>query len=242
MPNGEHALLAHCGTSKISRETLAAIPTPEATSTHKPIGHIEVVNEIEQALAFRHISIKSEEFAVSGDGMRMFGLLVLDAEFAVGNFALGIRNSNDKSMRLGMVAGYRVVVCDNMAFAGEFKPVLTKHTKKVEITEVVALGVDRIHRNFASIERNVGAWQSRALDDSDAKAIIYDAFTGKDLSLPKSLLPAVHRGYFEPEHEEFQDRNLWSLSNAFTSAFKELKPVRQFQTTARLTPFLSNYN
>jgi hypothetical protein len=31
---------------------------------------------------------------------------------------------------------------------------------------------------------------------------------------------------------------MWSLSNAFTSAFKELDPIPQFRATARLARFL----
>jgi hypothetical protein len=31
---------------------------------------------------------------------------------------------------------------------------------------------------------------------------------------------------------------VWSLSNAFTSAFKELDPIPQFKATARLGGFL----
>jgi hypothetical protein len=41
----------------------------------------------------------------------------------------------------------------------------------------------------------------------------------------------VHKNYFNPENEAFQRRTLWSLSNAFTSAFKELRTLRQFQAT-----------
>jgi hypothetical protein len=44
--------------------------------------------------------------------------------------------------------------------------------------------------------------------------------------------------YFEPKCEEFRPRTIWSLSNAFTSAFKELDPIPQFKTTAKLSEFL----
>jgi hypothetical protein len=44
--------------------------------------------------------------------------------------------------------------------------------------------------------------------------------------------------YFEPRYEEFQPRTIWSLSNAFTSAFKELDPIPQFRVTAKLGEFL----
>jgi hypothetical protein len=33
---------------------------------------------------------------------------------------------------------------------------------------------------------------------------------------------------------------MWSLSNAFTSAFKELDPIPQFKATAKLGEFLEN--
>ncbi len=52
-------------------------------------------------------------------------------------------------------------------------------------------------------------------------------------------MPLVHEHYFHPNHEAFYPRNLWSLSNAFTSAFKKLAPIKQFEVTARLGSFLS---
>jgi hypothetical protein len=48
----------------------------------------------------------------------------------------------------------------------------------------------------------------------------------------------VHELYFEPKHEEFRSRTIWSLSNAFTSAFKELEPIPQFKATAKRGEFL----
>jgi hypothetical protein len=38
--------------------------------------------------------------------------------------------------------------------------------------------------------------------------------------------------------EEFAPRTMWSLSNAFTSAFKQLDPIPQFKATAKLAGFL----
>ena len=37
---------------------------------------------------------------------------------------------------------------------------------------------------------------------------------------------------------DFQPRTLWSLSNAFTSALKELDPIPQFEATAKLGSYL----
>jgi hypothetical protein len=43
----------------------------------------------------------------------------------------------------------------------------------------------------------------------------------------------MHDLYFEPRFEEFRPRTICSLSNAFTSAFKELEPIRQFKATSQ---------
>jgi hypothetical protein len=50
-------------------------------------------------------------------------------------------------------------------------------------------------------------------------------------------MPEVHRLYFEPEYPEFSARTMWSLLNAFTSAFKRLDPIPQFKATAKLGEF-----
>jgi integrase len=49
---------------------------------------------------------------------------VLDLEYGITSvrFSIGIRNANDKSMRLAMCIGYRVLVCDNMAFGVPLLP------------------------------------------------------------------------------------------------------------------------
>jgi hypothetical protein len=61
-------------------------------------------------------------------------------------------------------------------------------------------------------------------------------------SSARHLLPVVHKNYFNSEHEAFRQQTLWSLANAFTSAFKELWTIRQFQATPRLGTFLESFN
>ena len=99
-------LIAHCGTTKISRDELRTIPAPPAT-VHKPIPHCEVVQALIETLGFRHIHVVRDEYAVSSDGMKMFGALDLDYEYSDTRFSIGLRNANDKSMRLALVIGVR---------------------------------------------------------------------------------------------------------------------------------------
>jgi hypothetical protein len=229
-------LISYSG--KITRAELAQIPTPPATPTHQPIPHIEVVDSLVETLSLRHIGVVSEEFAVSGDGMEMFGVLDLETTFEGCRFAIGIRNANNKRFRLSCTVGLRVFVCQNLAFQGDYTPVLAKHTKNFTLRDSLSIGVDRMQRNFEPMRRQVEAWRASQLSDEVAKLFIYRAFIEGELEVPKHLARVVHNHYFNPQHEEFAPRTMWSLSNAFTSAFKELEAIPQFRATAKLGAFL----
>jgi hypothetical protein len=123
----------------VSREELKMIPVPESTRTFKPVPHHEIVDSLVEALGFRYIGVVRDEYAVSPDGMKMFGVLDLETQFDGCRFAIGIRNANDKSMRLGLTVGLRVFVCDNLSFQGEFTPVLAKHSKNFSIVDSLAI-------------------------------------------------------------------------------------------------------
>jgi hypothetical protein len=217
---------------------LAQLPTPPATATHVPVPHIEVVNTLVETLSLRHIGVVAEEFAVSSHGMEMFGALDLETTFEGCRFAVGIRNANNKRFRLSCTVGLRVFVCENLAFQGDYTPVLAKHTKNFGLQDSISIGVDRMQRNFEPMRRQVEAWRASQLSDEAAKLIIYRASIEGGLEVPKHLARVGHDRYFDPRHEEFAPRTMWSLSNAFTSAFKELDAIPQFKATAKLGSFL----
>lgn len=233
-------LMAHAGANKVTRLDLATIETPPQTDTFQPIAHSRLIDQLEEALAFRHISITRDEYAISKDGMKLFGLLELNSEYEDVRFAIGIRNANDKSMRLGMVAGYRVFVCDNMSLSGDFKPLLAKHSKNFDLVESISMGVDRIQRGWKPLQEAITFKRQTLLNGVEAQALIYRAFT--EQRFPVKLLKAVHREYFvAPSYEDFRAKTVWSLENAFTTAFKELRPQQQYLATAKLGKFLQPY-
>jgi hypothetical protein len=112
---------------------------------------------------------------------------------------------------------------------GAFTPVLAKHSKSFSLIDCIAVGVDRMQRNFEPMRKQVEAWQRSELTDVTAKVVIYEAFVEGKLEAPKHLARTVHDLYFGPNYQEFRPRTMWSLSNAFTSAFKQLEPIPQFK-------------
>jgi hypothetical protein len=95
-------------TGKITRQELELVPVPQATATHRPLPHHEIVAALLETLNFRHIGVVRDEYAVSRDGMRMFGVLDLEYGITGVRFSIGIRNGNDRSMRLSMCIGMRL--------------------------------------------------------------------------------------------------------------------------------------
>lgn len=233
-------LIAHCGASRMNRGELLGLPMPEETGTFKPISHYFLVQAVEEALAFRHISITKEEFAVTPDGMKFFAVLQVNAQYEGVNFAIGLRNANDKSMRLGVVAGYKVTVCDNLSFAGEYKPMLAKHSKNLDLTESISIAVDRLQRGWKPIREMIDFKRNYALSDGKARDMLYQLFT--DAKLPVSLFRTTHKEFFiKPSYDEFRPKTLWSLENAVTTSIKKLQPISQYENTAKLGKFIIDY-
>jgi len=235
----ETSTLISC-TGTITGAELAKLPTPPATETHIPIPHAAVVENLVETLSHRHIGIVGEEFAVSSDAMEMFGVLDLEAGFEGCRFAIGIRNANNKRFRLACTVGLRVFVCHNLAFRGDYTPVLAKHSKNFSLEDALSVGVDRMQRNFEPMRQQVERWRVEQLSPEVARLTIYGAFIEGELEVPKHLARRVHDLYFNPRHEEFAPRTMWSLANAFTSAFNELDPIPRFKATAKLSGFLES--
>lgn len=145
------------------------------------------------------------------------------------------------SIAIQAVAGMEVFVCDNMVMRGDVIMFKRKHTTNLSLAEEVAAGVAKFKTHYRGLEGMVNGLKKAKLTDTEAKALMHDAFTGlvnirKDGldyedSLPVRLLPAVSREYFEPRLKEFEPRTKWSLHNAFTEVLKELPLVPRMRHT-----------
>jgi hypothetical protein len=235
-------LIIHAGASKIGRQDLLALPTPAGTATHRPIPHAKVIEGLLESLSFRHLNVVRDEYAVTKDAMRMFGFLDLQIEESGVRISLGVRNSHDKSFSLGLTVGFRVLVCDNLSFFGDYSPVMKKHTKHLDLDGTIGMSLEKMQRNFKPLIQKIDVWKNHNLSDNDARLLIYRAFVEEQTSLPKHLLRDVHHHYFEPEYEDFKPRNLWSLQNGFTSAIKKLEPVPQFQAATEVATDFNSLN
>ena len=94
-------------------------------------------------------------------------------------FELGIRNAIDKSMSVGVVAGDRVFVCDNLAFIGSLIA-FRKHTSGLDHEEMVEIAMHAVRSVVPKMQEMVN-WhetlQHKYVPESDFKGLVFDMMT-----------------------------------------------------------------
>jgi hypothetical protein len=235
-------LCLHRGARLVNREELDAVDAPPPTATWFPLRHSQVLETVRAALEASAFHVRSEQLSLSQSNARFFGILDLATSVGKGTtLAVGIRNSVDKTFPLGFCAGCRVFVCDNLAFRSELL-VVRKHTVNgmVRFQEAIASAVQSLGQFREAEAHRIGAMQRFELSELHADSLLLRAFETGIVSV--RWLSDVIRAWRNPAHEEFAERTLWSLLNAFTGVLnnRRVSNPQQFALqTIRLNALLS---
>ena len=228
-------LSAKKGKTTIMKEAdIAKLPTPKATATWQPVPHIELIKTLKSVLADEGMKVLDGQYGIAREGARIFGVMNLEHDLngGIGGASLGFRHSNDKKMSIQIVAGMSVFVCDNMVLRGDLIALKRKHTSGLDLRTEIVEAVSKFKVHLVTLESEVSRLQKENVKDVDAKALIHDAF--KEELVPSRYFPRVSDAYFNPPHEEFAPRTMWSLHNAFTEVLKEMPLGRRMKATQEI--------
>ena len=219
-------MLLHCGAETVSREQLFEVATPRATETWFPLAHRDLVTEVQSQLTGAGFEIDSALHALSHEGARYFGILQVRLRERGGSdygWVVGLRNSHDKTYPAGLVAGTRVFVCDNLAFTGEVK-LSRKHTRHAarDLKHLTARAVGKLGDRFHQLDERITAYRAKRIGDPAAHDLVIRAVDCK--AITPSQIPRVLKVWRKPLYPDFEDRNAWSLFNAFTEVHKRVNP------------------
>jgi hypothetical protein len=97
-----------------------------------------------------------------------------------------------------------------MAFAGDFIPVLAKHSNSFSLVDAISVGVDRMQRNFEPMQTQVEAWQI---------ALGKLGRGGKDDEVGKPLI-AFQRVKVPPDKPDYAEASTVSVSHSGQKAIR----------------------
>lgn len=189
--NVEATLIAHRGTNRVTEDEVREEPCPPFTSTWHPYSHAAVLDAMGSAVADAGFTIERREYSMSPMD-KMFAVWEINKANEELRFAIGIRNSIAKSMAVGLCAGERVFVCDNMVFSSEFI-LFRKHTGWLDEDELILMAREAVAAVIPNWSR-IQAWHERM------KSIELDIRTESMITVA-----AMRKGIISPAH--FADWN-----------------------------------
>jgi hypothetical protein len=114
-------LVVHRGGWEASKADLAAVPVPEPTESYHPVPYGRFIEEVELHIPRFGLTVQSSAFALAREGGQMFGVLTCvngkpAADYAL---AIGVRNSYDRSLSVGLTLGSRLCAARHKRAYGE---------------------------------------------------------------------------------------------------------------------------
>ncbi len=129
------------------------------------------------------------------DGTKMFGAWDIKNGGKSKNriWSVGLKNSINKSLSVGICAGEHVFVCDNLAFSGEIIS-LRKHTARFnnDVLNVIAQeAVAKLTPHFEKFDKWLNKIGAVPLTAEYIKTYLYDLAIEEGI-IPASKLPEIH--------------------------------------------------
>ena len=216
--------------NRVTMDVLSDIKIPDKTRSYVPVSHVDFISNtknIADRILDKH-QLHSEKYGIARDGKQMFGTLTYKESFHdesqdIG-LSIGIRNSYDKSMSLGLCSGASVFVCENLMMTGEVV-VMRMHTGSIidELKGLIFNALLKAEDKFSTIHADSQQLKQHNVDNKLAYELMGRVY-GYGM-LTERQLPVMKREWEKPQHEAFQDRTSWSLYNAGTEALKTAPPM-----------------
>lgn len=199
-----------------------AVPVPERTDSYNPIPYGDGINcLLEQVEKQLGLTPRAQAFGLSKDGAKIFAKFAYDVGDAKSNLAVGFRSSYDKTIAPKIGGGASVLVCDNLCFNADGFVVFRKNTTHAwrDYQELVKKHVGTLMNRFKATRAECAKLEEIPCDLNRGFATLGVAM-GTGILSPTQATVAF-KDWKTPQHEDFSDRNLWSLYNCATEGLKK---------------------
>jgi len=214
---------------------------PKKTRSYQPVGHQELIDKVIELAKPKYGKPNNGGFRVASGGRQMFAHLDYDSGNADdARMSIGIRNSYDKSLAVGICSGASIIVCDNLMFIGDIVKV-RKHTVNVwdDLDEIVTEGIQAVENNFNTLLDDKQALSDLVITETNAAHILGELFVNEGILASNQLNIAARewKAGAKNTNHAFPDRNAWSLYNACTESLKISHPGELMDRQIQLHEF-----
>ena len=222
---------------KIDRDDMRHLKTPPSLgSRHLPYSFEDFSNTVCREIVRAGFTIDAEEFVVTKDQSRLFGLVHVSQPSSLQEYTaltstavvpgwsqlVGLRGSHDQSISRGLAIGSQVTCCSNLCFHGDLGNWHSKQTINLadRLPSMVADAVTGLGKANRTLTVDFDTFNRADIKRHQGDTILLDIFRSGGFS-PSQLGRAI-TDWDECSVEEHManGRNLWWLFNAATQALK----------------------
>ena len=222
---------------KVEREYLANLQTPAPMgSRHAPYPFYAFATDTVNAIERAGFTIESEDYAITKDEQRLFGLLnvsrpVVPAAPSHGvpalyrpnwNLLVGVCGTHDQSKSRALCIGSRVMACTNLCFHGDLGNWKSKQTTNIaqRIPEMVADAVAGLGNAGRRLTIDFDAFNAKQISRDIGDKVLLDIYRSGGFSASQMCRAVDDWDKCSVEEHTVNGRSLWWLFNSATMALK----------------------
>jgi hypothetical protein len=222
---------------KVGRDYLANLQTPPPMGNrHAPYPFHAFATDTVEAIERAGFTIEAEDYAITKDEQRMFGLLNVSRPvmpdvptFGVPalhkpewNLLVGLRGAHDQSISRGLVIGSHVMVCSNLCFHGDLGNWKSKQTTNIaqRIPDMVADAVAGLGNAGQRLTIDFDAFTAQQITRDVGDDVLLDIFRAGGFSASQLGRAIADWDDCSVEEHTSNGRNLWWLMQSATMALK----------------------
>jgi|TARA_B110000977_G_C10994879_1_gene461464 hypothetical protein len=232
---------------KTTRDAVLAQPVPQATNTYGPVAHETLFERVEAEIARNNWEVDDISYrgAMNNDVVIAYYTLATKSNLPVKPM-IGIINSYNKTRRVGIACGARVMICMNGMISGEATAAKVHRSKVMDhLDQMINVTLGSLRKTFGEISNDITKFQEHKLDGMTEVSHMLGELYVRDSILTPTQASVVKSEITESIHfsmkEDTESFNSWNLYNNVTEALKRSHPLNEFKDYHKVHDYFKNY-
>jgi len=232
---------------KTTRDAVLAQPVPQATNTYGPVAHETLFERVEAEIQRNNWEVEDVSYrgAMNNDVVIAYYTLATKSNLPVKPM-IGIINSYNKTRRVGIACGARVMICMNGMISGEATAAKVHRSKVMDhLDQMIHVTLGSLRKTFGDINNDIVNLKERKLDGMTEVSHILGELYVRDSILTPTQASVVKTEITDSIHfsmkEDTESFNSWNLYNNVTEALKRSHPLNEFKDYHKVHDYFKNY-